>query len=81
VNERTTFYADLAADATAPRRGIHSQTLSDDAERRPADRVSRQAQSYAFEKSNVDGIVAGGVPTTTTMTFRSVSSIARGSPS
>jgi quercetin dioxygenase-like cupin family protein len=31
VTERTTFYPDLAAEATAPRRGIHSQTLSDEA--------------------------------------------------
>ena len=34
---------------------------------------------YAFEKSAVFGICAGGVPITITITLRSVSSIARGS--
>lgn len=29
TDERYTFYADLAAEADVPRRGIHSQTLSD----------------------------------------------------
>ena len=31
MTDRTTFYQDLAAEAAAPRRGIHSQTLSDEA--------------------------------------------------
>ena len=36
--------------------------------------------AYDFEKSAVDGICAGGVPITIEISFRSVSSIAPGSP-
>jgi hypothetical protein len=38
-------------------------------------------RTYCSEKSAEEGMTAGGVPTTMTMTFLSVSSIARGSPS
>jgi quercetin dioxygenase-like cupin family protein len=31
TDDNYTFYPDLLAEATVPRRGIHSQTLSDDA--------------------------------------------------
>ena len=30
VSDRYTFYPDLTAEATVPRRGIHSQTMSDE---------------------------------------------------
>ena len=39
------------------------------------------SSAQAFEKSYVDGISSGGVPMAMTITFSSVSSIARGSPS